>query len=233
MTTAIQLITDAMGVIGVIGQNETPTSSESALGLRTLNSMLALWANDRTFAYTVTTNSKALTSGQASYTVGSGGDINITRPVTIDYAYVRLNNVDFPLQKLNSQDYSSIPFKDNQSFPSFFYYDQNFPLATIYIYGVPSADMTLYLDTWTQLTQFSSLVNDLSFPPGYEMAIIYNLGKFLAPHYGVSLSTESAEVAVSSLAMVRERNMPDLTMKTEAGLITGNRGVFGYGPWSY
>lgn len=222
-----------MGVIGVIGQNETPTSSEASLGLRTLNSMLALWANDRTFAYTVTTNSGALTNGQSSYTIGTGGDFNITRPVTIDYAYIRLNNVDFPLQKINSQDYDSIPFKDNHSFPSFFYYDGNFPLATIKIYGVPSSGMTLFFDTWIQLTQFSNLVNDLTFPPGYEMAIIYNLAKFLSPHYGVSLSKESAEIAVSALAMVRERNMPDLVMKTEAGMITGNRGVFGYGPWSY
>jgi hypothetical protein len=233
MTTAIQIITDAMGVIGVIGQNETPTSSESSLGLRTLNSMLALWANDRTFAYTVTTNSGALTSGQSAYTIGTGGDFGVTRPVTIDYAYVRLNDVDFPLKKINSQDYASIPFKSNLTFPSYFYYDANFPLATINIYGVPSDDMTLYFDTWNQLTQFTTLATDLTFPPGYEIGIVHNLAKFLAPYYGVSLSPEAQELAVSTLAMFRERNMPDLVMKTEAGLITGNRGVYGYGPWSY
>jgi len=232
MTTALDIIKDAMGVVGVIAQNETPSSSESASGLKALNNMLALWANDRTFAYTVINNNAPLSNGVISYTIGAGGVINIPRPVTIDYAYIRLNNIDYPMQKISSQDYDSVPYKNNQGFPQYFYYDKGFPLGTIYIYGAPQANMTLYFDTWVQLTQFTSLVNDLTFPPGYEMAIVHNLAKFLAPRYGMTLTSEAAELAVSSLAMVRERNIPDLVLKTEVGLING-RVPYGYGAWSY
>jgi hypothetical protein len=231
MTTAIQLITSAMKIAGALGQNETPTSSEAADGFSALNNMLALWANDRTFAYTVIQNSVAMT-GATSYTIGTGGDINTAWPVDIDYAFIRLNTVDFPLTKINSQDYASIPFKSNQGFPAQFYYDKSFPLGTIYIYGVAQVGMTLFVNTWIQLTQFTNLVTDLTFPPGYEMAIKYNLAKFICNEYGTSLMPESQEIAVTSLAMVRERNMPDLVMKVEASYITGNQD-YGYGPWTY
>jgi hypothetical protein len=232
MTTALDLIKDAMGIAGVLGQNETVLSGDSATGLKTINNMLALWANDRTFAYTVTTNSAPLTSGVISYTIGTGGVINIARPITIDYAYVRLNNIDYPMQKISSQDYDSVPYKSNQGFPQYFYYDHGFPLGTIFIYGAPQANMTLYFDTWVQLTQFTNLATDLTFPPGYEMAITYNLAKLLAGRYGMSLLPADEEIAVSSLAMVRERNIPNLVMKTEVGLING-RVPYGYGAWSY
>jgi hypothetical protein len=230
--TALDLVTSAMGIIGVLGQNETPSSSEAATGLKALNNMLALWANDRTFAYTVTTNNAPLTSGVISYTIGTGGVINIARPITIDYAYVRLNNIDYPMKKISSQDYDSVPYKSNQGFPQYFYYDHGFPLGTIFIYGAPQDNMTLYFDTWVQLTQFTNLATDLTFPPGYEMAIVHNLAKYLAPRFGMSLSPENAEIAVTSLAMVRERNIPDLVLKTEVGLING-RVPYGYGAWSY
>ncbi|MES1989223.1 MAG: hypothetical protein V4440_14560 [Pseudomonadota bacterium] len=232
MTTALDIIKDAMDICGVIGQNETPTSSEADTGLKVLNNMLALWANDRTFAYTTVQNNSPLTNGVNSYTIGTGGVINVQRPVTIDYAFIRLNNVDYPLQKINNQDYDSIPFKTNKGFPQAFYFEASFPLATIYLYGVPQANMTLYFDTWIQLTQFTNLSTDLTFPPGYEMAISHNLAKFLAPRYGEAISPDMDRLAVDSLAMIRERNMPDLVMKTEIGLI-GGRIPYGYGAWSY
>lgn len=235
MPTGLNFVTKAMKIVGVLGQNETPNSGQADDGLISLNAMLSLWALDRTFAYTVTSNNFPLVNGQSIYTVGTGQNFNIPRPVTIDYAYIRLNNVDFPLIALNNQNYDDIPYKNNGGFPSYFYYDANFPVANLYLYGVPSNGMTIFLDTWIQLTQFSDLSTNLTFPPGYEMAIYYNLAKFICPEYGMSLTPEASEIAVSSLAMVRSKNLPSLIMKTEAPYAIGNNrwNNNGFGPWSY
>lgn len=235
MSTALDIITRAMKINGTLGQNETPNSGQADDGLIALNDMLSLWATDRTFAYTVLQNNFPLVNGQNSYTIGTGGNFNIQRPETIDYAFIRLNNVDTPLLPLNNQDYDAIAFKNNGGFPSYFFYRPDYPIGTIFIYGVPSTNMSIFIDTWIQLTQFTNLATNLTFPPGYELAIKYNLSKFMAPEYGVSLTPEAIEICTTSLAMVRARNIPDLVMKTESAYLTGS-GLYnngGFGPWSY
>lgn len=221
MTTALQVITRAMKIAGVIGQNETPTSSEADDGLVSLNDMLALWSIDRTTMFTITQSNFALVNGTASYTIGTGGNFNIARPSTIDYAFIRINSVDYPLTKINNQDYDSIAYKAAAGFPQFFYYDKAFPLAIITLYGVPTQG-TLYIDTWTPLTSFTNLATDLTFPNGYATAIAYNLAIFIAPEYGVSLTQEAIKTATDSLALVKDRNLPDYVMKNEVAYLTGD-----------
>lgn len=234
MTTAIEIIKDAYITAGVIGENETLKSGEAQRGLKTLNNMLALWSIDRTYIYAVTQNNFPLTNGVGTYTIGTGGTFNIPRPPTIDYAFVRLNGVDYPLRPIDNQDYDAIPYKPNNGFPVCFYYDAAFPLGTIKIYGTPQANMELFLDTWTLLPRFANLVTDITFPDGYEMALVYNLAKMIVPKFGFSLTPEAQEIAVASLAMVRSRNVPSLVLKTEAAYMTNNfSGPYTYGPWGY
>jgi hypothetical protein len=223
MATGLDVIKRAMRIAGVIGQNETPSSSEAADGLVALNDMLALWAIDRTYAYTIDQSNFPLVSGTASYTIGTGGTFNTTRPVKIDGAFVRINSVDYPLQEINSNDYDSIAYKTNSNIPEFFYYDNAFPLGTITLYGVPTTG-TIYIEQWHQLTQFTNLATDLTFPPGYSTAIAYNLAEFICPEYGVSLTPEAADIAKSSAALVRNHNLPAPVMKTEVGCLVGSGG---------
>lgn len=223
MATALDVIKRAMRIVGIIGQSETISSSEADDGLVVLNDMLALWATDRTFAYTITQNVFPLVSGVNTYTIGSSGNFVMPRPVKIDNVFVRINSIDFPLKEINSQDYDSISYKLNSNIPEYFYYDAGFPLGNIFLYGTPTQG-SIYIDTWQQLNSFTNLATDLTFPPGYATAIAYNLAKFISPEYGVGLTTESAQIAVDSLGMVRARNNQTPVMKTEVGLMVGNGG---------
>lgn len=229
MPTALDIITRAMKICGALGQNETPTTSEADDGLTTLNDMIDSWNTDRTYIYTVTQSTIPAVSGQAAYTIGTGGDFNITRPVKIDNVFTRINSVDFPCQEINDQDYESIAFKANAGVPEYFYYDAGFPLGTLYLYTVPTQG-DIYISTLEQLTQFTNLATNLTFPPGYNRALIYNLAMELAPEYPLAGGMEPAAVkaAAESLANVRNRNLPWPVMKTEVGALVGNFGN-GYG----
>lgn len=217
--TALEYITKAMRICGVIGQNETPSSSEADDGLDALNDMIDSWNTDRTYIYAVTQSTIPVVNGQAAYTIGTGGDFNITRPVKIDNAFIRINDVDFPLIGINNQDYDSIAYKANQGFPEYFFYNPSMPLGTLTIYGVPTQG-DLYIDTWTQLTEFATLQTDITFPPGYRRAFNYNLAKEIAPEYGVTLSPEANMIAMESLANIRNRNLPAPVMKNEIAMLT-------------
>jgi hypothetical protein len=229
MPTAFQIITRAMKICGALGQNETPTSSEAADGLTSLNDMLDSWNTDRTYIYTVDQNTVPVVNGQAVYTIGPSGDFNITRPVKIEGAFVRINGVDFPIKEINDQDYNSIPVKTNGGIPMYYYYDAAFPVGTLYLYPVPT-EGDLYVDIWQQLTQFTDLYTDLSFPPGYNRALNYNLAQELAPEYPVDLPPQAVQIAAESLANIRNRNLPAPVMKTEVGALVGDVNWYG---WPY
>jgi len=229
--TALDIIKRAMRIMGAIGQNETPTTSEANDGLTALNEMIDSWNTDRTFIYSVVESIAQAVSGQATYTVATGGNFDVTRPVKIDSAFIRLNSVDYPLQQINSQDYNSIPFKGNESFPHYFYYDAAFPTGNITFYGTPTVG-EFHIFTYQQISVFPNLTSSTVMPQGYLRALAYGLAQDLSTEYGISLSPEAMKTGTEALANIRAINIPDLTMKTEAGYLVG-RGPYQYGPWSY
>jgi hypothetical protein len=109
--TALDIIKRAMRICGVIGQNETPTSSEADDGLVALNDMLDSWSTDRTYIYSILQENFPLSAGVVTYTIGTGGTFNTNRPIAIDNVFIRLNGADFPVKEINSQDYNSITVK--------------------------------------------------------------------------------------------------------------------------
>jgi hypothetical protein len=229
LPSSLEIITSALKINGVLGQAETPTSSEADDGLLALNDFLDSLSIDRTNIYTIAQVNFPLTNGVATYTIGSGGTFNTTRPVKIDNTFIRINSVDYPLKEINNQDYDSISYKGNGSFPYCFYYDAGFPLGTIYIYGVPTQG-SIYLDTWTPLAQFANLTTQYTFPLGYYRMLRYNLAKELAPLYRVSMTQEAQIIATESLANIKDRNLPAPVMKTEVGLLVGTMQHYRTGP---
>jgi hypothetical protein len=221
--TALDIIKRAMRICGVIGQNETPTSSEADDGLVALNDMLDSWSTDRTYIYSILQENFPLSAGVVTYTIGTGGTFNTNRPVAIDNVFIRLNGADFPVKEINSQDYNSITVKtSNGGIPQYYFYNPAFPLATISLWGAPSAGTVIYLNTWQQMTQFADLATDYSLPQGYTRALVYALAMEIAPEYGTKLTNEAMAIAMVSQANIRNKNLPAPIMKTEIGLIGNN-----------
>jgi hypothetical protein len=229
--TALDIIKRAMRIIGAIGQNETPSSSEASDGLLALNDMLDSWSTDRTYIYSILQENFPLVSGTVSYTMGVGGDFNTTRPTEIDNVFVRLNDTDFALKSINSQDYNSITSKSNNGgIPEYYFYNPSFPLATIQLWGSPSSDLTIYINSWQQLQQFADLTTDYTLPSGYNRALAYGLAMEIAPEYGMTLTQEAIGIATLSQANIRNKNLPAPVMKTEVGLIgNGNYNYYSDG----
>lgn len=225
MTTALDIISESLRIAGVLGQTEVANAAQADQGLLLLNDLLDMLSIDRTNIYTITQNSFTLVNGQASYTIGATGNFVMTRPVVIDNVFIRINSIDYKLLPLSNKDYDGIAYKNNGGFPSHYYYDANFPLGTIYLYGVPTQG-TLYIDTWSVLTQFTNLASNITFPLGYNLMIKYQLAKMVAGRYGSMLTQADMQIANDSLAAIKNRNLPSYTMKTE--LQTGTRGYSFY-----
>lgn len=211
MVTVRNLITRSLRKSGVITKSETPDADEISDALEECNSMLGSWSIEKLLCISRTRESFPST-GAHSYTIGSGGDFNTTRPVKIISAFARLGtNDDYPMTEITDKNYSLIQNKDTIGAPDFFNYDNGYPLGTLTMYPKPSASYTIHIYSEKAIAGFVSLSQVVSLPEGWEDAIVYGLAVRLAPEYGQPVSNELAALAIGSKSAIKRainRNRP-------------------------
>lgn len=182
--TALELITAAMRVLGKLESGGTPTSNEQSDGLENLIIMLREWSADGFMVFVYAEDSHTLTSGTASYTIGSGATISTTRPVKIQGAYLRDGGgLDHPITIIGAEKYRSIAQKSTGSdTPKWLHYLPGYSQGTIYLF--PPGGGTLYLHSLKQLSEPAAVGNDVVFPGEYDAAIKWNLACEMASEFG-------------------------------------------------
>lgn len=206
MTTARDIIKAALRKIQVLGTGRKLAAEDAADALEALNAMIASWSVEGALVYTETREVFNLTSGKAVYSIGSGADFDTVRPTQIDAAYVRYSGSDYTLDLESKSDRASIVDKDETGIPSNAYYDENYPLANLYLWPVPLADMTITIFTEKPLTEFTDLDTDFSMPPEYKRALIYNLAVEVAPEYDRTPLQQVVATASKSKEIVQNQN---------------------------
>jgi hypothetical protein len=177
MTTVSQILTRAGQALGYTGRGEVLSAADANDGLAAFNAMLDSWSGEGLASYANQTISTPLVIGTQSYTIGSGGTINTTRPDNILQAWIRdSSNLDFPMSIVPQNEWNDIVMKGNTSqIPQVLFYDSQYPLGIVYVFPVPLIGYTLFFNAIIQQATFSSLPMSLTAPPGYERAYILNL----------------------------------------------------------
>ena len=206
--TVADAIAKALRLCGVLDHHADPDSKQLANGLVSLNGLIGQLGAYKNAVYAPTDVSKLLTSGTASYTIGSGGDIDTTRPNRIITAYVRQSNIDYNIAVIDEGKYDSKSFKSSTGIPEELYHKKDYPLGTITLYPVPdAADYTLYLKLWAPLSTYSTVGDSLALPPEYEDMICYNLAIRIQGEYpGTILQQSVVAVAGTSLRIIKDLN---------------------------
>ncbi len=223
MATAQTIIDRALRLIGAIASGESPTTDEGTDALTALNAMIDSWRNDRLMVYALSESTLTLTPTDASYTIGTGGNINTTRPVKIESAFCRAGSVDFPVDVIGKARYDAIPDKTTTSdIPDFLYYDSAVTTGNINLWPVPTTANVLHVTMWTVLSTLAAVSTTVTLPPGYERALAYNLAIEIAPEYEKTVSQEVAKIARDSLAALKKINSRQIIAYSELS-INGNR----------
>jgi len=195
------IISASLRKIGALSSGETIESTRQQEALKALQSMLRSWGSLSFHIVSSTKESATLSSGIESYTWGTGGSINSARPSILTGAYILQDGVSSPVDIITESVYRDISVKLTPGRPYAAFLHSTYPLATLYVYPVPDAVYTIYLDSFKPFTETSSftLVTDtIAFPGVYEEPIIYNLAVRLAPEYGRSVPAEVVAIAASS-----------------------------------
>lgn len=212
MTTARDIVKASLRHIAVLGTGSSLDATEANDALSLLNAMLASWSAEGDMLFVETKEKFNLTTADI-YTIGTGGDFNTTRPISINSAYVTQGNTDYYLTEYNNEQYSNLAFKGTTGgIPDVYYYDGDYPLAKIYIYPKPSGVTTITLNSVKQLSEFTSLDTVFNLPKEYLLALEYNLSVMIAPQYEKEASMTVKQVANSSKktvqAQIKKRNYP-------------------------
>lgn len=230
MATALQMITRSMRLARVLRKGESPDDDEAADGIYALNAMLDSWKIERLMVYQIVQGSYTWPASTSSRTIGSGGNFSATRPDRLESAFVVDSSSQwYPLQVLvKREEYDAIAIKTTAStIPQYIFLDPAYPLGVIYLYCVPSADLTLKLNTWQTLQNFTALTTDLALPPGYQRAIEFNLAIEFGAEFKKDIPDLVKRIAQESKAIVKNLNAPVLIAQTDvAHLGQQSRGLY-------
>lgn len=222
MTTVRQLIEGSLRLIEEVGEGQSMTAQQGADGLFALIAMLDSWSIQPGMIFTETQEDLTLTANDGEYTIGTGGDLNTTRPSKIMNASIVSGNLIYPLELFSREQWASLGDLSISRIPEALYFDGNYPLATVRLYPKPSAAYTLRLFSQKPLTNFSALADSIAMPAGYERAMRYNLAVEFAPEFGKTASSTVKDIAFESKNAIESQNQYNdkNNMAVDAGLMS-------------
>jgi hypothetical protein len=152
---------------------EVRTSYDYKTARRSINQMLAEWANRGLNQWTIAQRSQALTQ--------STGDYDLTSDI-IDVlsVVVRRNGTDYALERLSRDDYLSIPTKTTEGRPTQFFLDRQIT-PRLKLWPVPenSTDV-VYYDALTRMEDADKLVNTMEVPFRFYPCLAAGLAYYLS-----------------------------------------------------
>lgn len=222
--TARDLVTGALRKIGQYAPGEPLDASDAQDALDTLNGMLDLWSTQHLSVYNQVETVVSLTAGQASYTVGAGGDFNMVRPLALSAAYSRLTStsstVDFPCRIVTLDRYAGIGMKNQPGpWPKMAFYNAGIPLGTLTVWPVPSASIEFHL--WSDAVFASLGLSDtVNLPRGYFLGLQYSLAELLCSEYGQPVPADIRRFADSFRKTLKAANAnPQSDAKIDPALV--------------
>lgn len=204
---------------------QTPTTTQYTRAANALNQMLTAWQADGLQLWTRKTTSFSLTEGTINYEIGSGGTINVNRPMKIYNAWRHdlIGGTDVPIAVVSEREYNEYNNKAQEGTPIALYYNPRYESNGVQEGATAKGLISIYNPAdATAATNYSIFINyqrpfndftpanyateTLDFPQEWSDAIKYNLAVRLGNHYGIpmlewdrirSLAKELREEAMS------------------------------------
>ena len=152
---------------------ETRTGYDLKTAKRSLNLMLAEWANRGLNQWTIVQRTQALTADDSEYSFG-------TDVIDILSVVVRRSSTDYSMTRISRDDYLSIATKTTTGRPSQYFLDRQItPNLKIWPAPENSTDV-LHYDALTRINDADSMQNTLEVPFRFYPCLASGLAYYLA-----------------------------------------------------
>jgi hypothetical protein len=226
--TANDLITRAYRLLGDISNSEALTADQANVGLEALNALLDSLSIQRLSIYEVRQESLTWPASTASRTIGDGADFDTHRPDRIESGtyFEDANNIAYQVDIVrNRSTYDAIYDKTvTSSYPELLMYVPSTQWGTLYVYPVPTASLTLKLNSWQPLQIFDTLTEAHILPAGYQRLIAYNLAIELEAEAQLPAPPSVVRIAAQALTAVKSNNNLPIYSQTDTSYVLNGRG---------
>ena len=235
--TVEQILTRAARALGYLGRTEALLASDFNDAFACFNNLMDSWAGEGLTSFAQITSSFTLVPGTQSYTIGTGGVINVDRPVDITQAFIRdANNVDYPMRIVAQTVWNNIGLKSITSqIPDVLFYDPQYPLGIINIFPVPLLAYTVFFFSTTNQLDWRRLGQEgtasltattaITMPLGYERAYVYNLALDMAS-WGFPCMLGQKELAIlaenarEAKANIKRNNIKEVIAEYDPSIVS-------------
>lgn len=225
--TGLQLISAAMKTIGALAAGETPSSEEASDCLLRLNDLIDNWATQRLTIYYQLRTTKTLTANTTSYTIGTGGAINIVRPTLIEAAGLIIDTTattptEIPIEVFTLQQWQAIAQKTLTAALSrgiFYDYGWTSGLAVIYPWPIPTVSTTQLVLYTPQALTAMTLAGTYTFPPGYARLLRMGLARDIAPEFARPWTGDLQALYEESIGDVKRANIRLTDLSVDRALL--------------
>ncbi len=229
--TGRDLIVEALSEIGVQAAGETVSAADEDLALKTLQRILDAGGAERLMIFQLLRTAQTLTSGTRDYTIGSGGTINIVRPVWIERAGFVFDStatdpLEIPIEILTEQRWADIRLKTFDSgVVQAIYYDPGFSptsnnRGTISTYPtINKSNTQVVLYSPVAVVGFVNPTTEYVFPPGYRAAFHFSLAYELQRPFGVPPDPDLKGQRDEAIARVKRTNYRPAELSIDRALL--------------
>lgn len=206
MAYTLDLIKRAMKRAGILAEGETPTAGETQDALAVFNGIIEQWSIDSLSVYRRLEIVHAM-NGSASYSIGPTGDIVAARPVRIEGAFSRLDQLDRNIAVVGDDQFNSVGYKTIQGRPDFLRYDAAMPNGRIDLWPIPDSSYELHLVVAAQFLPVDHVADEIILPPGYDRALTLTLALDLCGEFQRPIPQGLVELTSNAVASVRRNNI--------------------------
>ena len=152
---------------------EVRTGYDLKSAKRSLNLMLAEWANRGLNQWTIAQSTQALTESTGTYTLNS-------KVIDLLSVVVRRSNTDYALDRISRDAYLAIPTKSTEGRPSQFFLDSQIsPVLKLWPVPENSTDVIHY-DALTRMDDADTYVNTLDVPFRFYPCLAAGLAYYIS-----------------------------------------------------
>lgn len=226
--TATDLITAALQRLLVIERGSVPNADDLAIGLDRLNTMIESWQTERMTTFTQTRYTWSLTPNKATYTVGTGADIDIPRPllpqdITLKVMDMTLANpVEMNMNNLTDDAWAQVPIKTlTGPYPTAWFYNPSYDAngwASLTLWLIPTKSELTGVLYYREPISTVSLYSDIYMPPGYYRALRDNLALELAPDYSLNPPATLVQIANEAKGNIKRANTRFADLQCDAAV---------------